>query len=239
MQKIFTFLLGLIISYDSCYAINPSADNDYYSNSYEERKVTFKIKPTTIFFTDKQHTNLPKPSSAAATVQASDIPPLLSYGAGVEAAATVFFSDYIASELSLGTYLYKVNEAAIKGIGYNYSNAPRYTDNKDAFGLPTAATLQLHAARFGGARPYFGGGIIGSLMYTKAKDYSIDHSWAGVVQAGVDFTFRDESLLGVEVKKYLSLAPAVHYQARMLGQEISGHIQMNSWIISVNFGLTF
>lgn len=236
-MKYFNTTLLLLACALNCYGADKS--NDYYSDSYEERKITFKIKPTLIMLKTEQQQELPTPTSEAAEISPQESLPLLKYGGGIEGAATVFFTDYLSSELSLGLQAYQTNLEALKSVSYNYSDNSNYGTPKAVYGVPATATLQLHLAPFGGIHPYIGGGIMGMLHYTPSTDFEIGYGWGGVLQAGIDLCFRDESIVGLEIKHYLPVTPSVRYSAVMLGTGITGKLHLNPTIISVNFGVSF
>ena len=236
MKYLHTIVILLAWSF-SCHGSDK--DNDYYSNSYEERKVNFKIKPGLVLPRTSEQQELPSPSSTAARINTQIILPLLQYGGGIEGAATVFFTEYFASELSFGLQVYQSKLAALKSIGYNYSDNPTYGTLKEVYSFPATSTLQFHLAPLGGIRPYIGGGLVGLMNYTSSTDFDLSNTWGGALQVGVDFCFRDESILGLEVKYYVAADPAVRYEAIMLGTELTGKLRLNSTVISINFGVTF
>lgn len=214
--------------------INKStSSNDYNSGAYaDEGKILVKFRG---FFasTKGSHKNLP-----ATTSGSTPSVNLLTNGYGLENANTVFFTDHLATELSLGITAYNVSRSSLAKIADNYSNTSNSNAKKRLLiGLPLSLTMQFHVAPFGAIRPYIGGGYSWTYFFSKAAEFKVKSGHGLVFQAGVDITMTDDSLINLDVRKY-SLAPKITYKSGFLGGNtpVSSKLQINPWTISLGVG---
>ena len=70
--------------------------------------------------------------------------------------------------------------------------------------VPAAATVQYHIAPFGAIRPYVGGGYSGSFMFSRSKAIKVDHGHGAVIQAGIDFVSKDDTMFTFDIKQFFT-----------------------------------
>lgn len=231
------FIKNILIS-SVLLAATTSLASDYDANYYEdEGALLFKIRGA---YTD---------SSAKikkATLNNAENPGnFIENGYGLDVATTYFFSDNIATELSLGVSLLRVKNSAIKKASLAFGNgAGNVGKNNDIFFLPLAATIQYHVAPFGAIRPYVGGGYHGAYLYTRSKAIKIDPGHGGVLQAGVDFIAKDDTLFTLDVRQYflkskLTLRKEFLFPGGLAASNVSSKTTMNPLVVSLGFGFKF
>lgn len=210
--------------------------NDYYASYYDdEGSLLFKIRG---FYahTDSKMTNLPTPNAGASKPSR-----LAQSGYGFDTAMTIFVTDNIAAEVSLGLGFYKTRSSALASVANAYGTSDGTTGKRNQiFMVPVAFTAQYHIAPFGGIRPYVGGGLHGTYMYTRSKAMKVNSGFGPVLQAGVDFLAKDDTLFTLDVKQYLLKSKAT-FKRGFLGttQDVKSKIAWNPLVISFGIGFKF
>lgn len=212
-------------------------DENYYDDS-NEGELLFKVRG---FYTDlsTKIKDLPEPKTNSESPKS-----LIQNGYGLDTASTVFFTDNIATEISLGLNLLRVKDSELKKITAAFGNGEGVIGKKnEIFMIPLTATLQYHIAPFGGIRPYVGGGYHAVYMYTRSKSIDPSHGHGAVAQVGIDFVTKDNSLITFDVRQYF-LESKVTFKKDMvsssvLGSDITGKVKWNPLVISVGFGFKF
>ena len=238
-KKIGIFLIISGISLTSMandlYADGPtnskSDEPRYYEN---EGSLVFKVRARGIS-TDGKQSKLP-PSTAK---NPAKIGHLVENGFGLDASTSVFFNSYIALELSVGVDLLRVKNSNISNISNNYGgNSANIGKRKDLYMVPLTATGQYHIAPFGAIRPYIGGGYHGAYMMTSAK-FKAKNACGPVIQAGIDFYAKDDTLITLDVKQYF-LTNKVTYSTDIVnGQSVSSDARINPLVVSIGIGFKF
>lgn len=239
IKKIGVFLLISNISF-TCMASDLYADNsdsvksDYDSGYYgNEANLLFKARLRGIL-TDGKQSKLPPPTVANPVA----IGRIVQNGFGIDASTSVFFNSYIALELSVGCDVLKVRNTNLSDIAYNYG-AGSYSGKKKAlYMIPVTATGQYHIAPFGGIRPYIGGGYHGAYMISKSQ-FKAKNAAGPVIQAGVDFYAKDDTLITVDLKQYF-LTNKINYSSSLVGgQSVSSDAKLNPLVLSIGIGFRF
>ncbi|KAJ6644890.1 putative outer membrane protein [Pseudolycoriella hygida] len=164
-------------------------------------------------------------------------------GYGAEAATSMFFSPNIAAELSLGVNVLRVKESYLLNVAGKYAESKDVKDlinnkGKRIFSIPLTLLGQFHIAPFGGISPYVGAGYHGAYMFTKSKAFKIKSGFGPVLQAGIDFYAKDNTLINLDVKQYF-LKGKVDYKAPLVKDPLSSTIKLNPLLVSFGIGFKF
>ena len=211
-----------------------AASDNYYNNYYEdEGALLFKIRGFYLNSSSKLK-NLPA-SNVGST---SERPKTLAQtGYGIDAATTYFFNDNIAAELSLGVAMIKVKSSTLSKASNSFGNGTgKPGKNNQILSVPAAGTIQYHVAPFGAIRPYFGGGIHGTYMYTRSKSYNVASGFGPVLQLGADFISKDDTLLTFDVRQYFLKSNVTFKQALLGSADVRSKVIWNPLVISLGFG---
>jgi outer membrane protein len=233
IKNILIVSIALISS--TCFAASSDSNNDYDADYYEdEGRLLFKIRAHAIKSNAKQK-KLSTPTSA--TPQA--VGAFAENGYGAETATTIFFNDNIAAELSLGFSVIKVKSTSLSNIANNYGGTLGYTKKRAIYMVPLTLAGQYHLAPFGAVRPYVGGGYHAAYMFTKAKEFKINNGHGPMVQAGVDFVAKDDTLINLDIKQYI-LSSKVTYKGAIVGSNrATSTVKFNPLVISIGIGFMF
>lgn len=207
---------------------NNNYDDDYYAN---EGRLLFKIKLLGILSKGKQ-SNLPAPTSRTPTT-AGD---LVENGYGIDTSTAIFFNDNIATELSLGFAVLRTKKAALAAIASNYGDGTYKTNKINAFMIPLTFTGQFHMAPFGAIRPYVGAGYHFAYMFTQSPAYKLNNANGPVLQLGVDFAAKDDTLITLDLKQYFQKAKVIYKPSITNGNSVSGKLKTNPLILSIGVG---
>ncbi|MDX2050645.1 MAG: OmpW family outer membrane protein [Rickettsiaceae bacterium] len=161
---------------------------------------------------------------------------LFSVGVGAEAAFDVFWTDNIAAEFVSGFRLLRERASTVNNIASNYNTAPEKRKRKDAYIIPSSAALQYHIAPYGAIRPYIGGGYHYTYMLERTNSYRIQNASGPLIQAGVDFVFKDDSYVNFDVKQYM-LRTKVKYSTSFVTDKDGKHINTNMKLDPVSIGV--
>jgi outer membrane protein len=238
-MKIWNYLLiasTIFLASGNTFA-SESKGTDYYPDYYEnEGNLLFKLRGFYASASAK-NSNLPAPTNAGAASPGA----LIQNGLGFDTATSFFFTNNFAVELSLGVIYYNVKGSALDAIFTNYG---RGTNNnkkkKNIYTIPASATLQYHIAPYGAIRPYVGGGFHGTYMSTQAKQFKIRNGYGAVLQAGVDFIGKDDTVINFDVRQFF-LKSRINYKSNFLNtrSDVSSKIKLNPVLISVGVGFKF
>lgn len=217
--------------------INAAFASDYDADYYEdEGELLFKIRGFYVHSPSKLK-NLP--SSVANKEKPGSI---VENGYGFDTATTFFFTDNIATELSLGLSMLRVKNSALEKVGSSFGNEAKSPGKKnEIYFVPLAATLQYHVAPFGAIRPYVGAGYHGAYMYTRSKAIKVATGHGAVAQVGIDFISKDDNLFTFDIRQYF-LKSKITFKKGFLfpndpnASDISSKVNWNPLVVSVGFG---
>jgi outer membrane protein len=214
------------------------AKNDYYANYYEdEGSLLFKIRG---FYgiPNAKATNMPAPTNAGASKPGR----IAENAYGFDTAMTIFATDNIAAEIALGLGFYKTKTSVLEAaIGaYGTPAAKSIQKRNQVFMIPVTMSLQYHVAPFGGIRPYIGGGYNGTYMYTRSNAFKVRNAYGPVLQIGVDFIAKDDTLFTFDIRQYF-LKSKLTFKKAFLGTDsnVSSKVDWNPLVISLGFGFKF
>lgn len=218
-----------------------SKGTDYYPDYYEnEGDLLFKVRG---FYaaTSGKASGLPAPTNPGANGAPGS---LIQNGLGFDTATSFFFTNNFAVELSLGLIYYNIKGATLDAIFTNYGTGTNNNKKKkNIYSVPASATLQYHIAPYGAIRPYVGGGFHGTYMSTQSKQFKIRNAYGAVVQAGVDFVGRDDTIINFDVRQFF-LESRIKYKSTFLNTQnttgdVSSKLKLNPILISVGVGFKF
>lgn len=204
-------------------------------NHYSEDTNTnllLKIRGFYAVANSKMH-NLPAPT----TVGASKPGKFIKQGNGFDTTMTIFITENIATELSLGLTVYKGKASMLLGVADAYGSGVNGIRKRNQIVMiPVTLSAQYHAAPYAGLRPYVGAGLNGTHMHTSSKALKVDSGFGPVLQAGVDFILKDDTLFTLDIRKYL-LKTKVKFKKGFLATDgISSKANWNPLVISAGFG---
>jgi len=191
------FTKNIIVLFAILFTFNATA-SEYKNNYYEdEGDLLFKIRGFYLN-TSAKLTKLP------ASVSGSPKPKSFAqHGYGVDTAVTYFFTQNIATELSLGFDIIKVKNSALQSAANSFGTvAGNPGEKNEIYHIPASATLQYHIAPFGAIRPYVGGGYHGAFMHTRSKAIKVKNGHGAVLQAGIDFISKDDTIFTFDVRQF-------------------------------------
>lgn len=183
-------------------------------------------------------------SFSSATNSDSKIGSLVSKGYGGEVAVSYGFSDRLTAELSAGVGLLRVKKATITAVGSAVSkNAAAVGKNNDIQIVPLSALLQYQIAPFGAIRPYVGAGYSGTYMNTNSKSMKLSSGHGPVIQTGIDFMFKDDTMICFDIKKQF-MKSNVTFKKEFLSptsrfNDVGSKVSWDPLIISVGIGFKF
>ncbi len=218
-------------------SVSVPKENDYYANYYNdtESSLLFKIRG---FYavTNAKMGSLPAP----ATVGASKPAKLAQQGYGFDTAMTIFVTDNIAAEVSLGLGFYKTKSSALSDAATAYGSGTSSLEKRNQiFMVPVTLSAQYHAAPYGGLRPYVGVGLNGTYMHTRSKAIKAESGFGPVLQAGVDFISKDDTLFTLDIRQYLLKSKVKLKKGFLATDGISSKVNWNPLVISAGFGFKF
>lgn len=210
-------------------------DNDYDSGAYEsEGNIIVKIRGGGIL-TSGQNTKLPSPTNSSAVKNEK----FVKNGIILENANTLFFTDNIATELSVGISSYNSSISAPNSIYQNYGDRNKSSQLKKTrfIGFPITLTMQYHIAPFGGIRPYIGTGYNFTYFSSKSQSYKTNPSHGMAIQAGTDIVMTDDSVVNIDIRKFYGTSK-ITYKAGFLNMpnNVSSKVKLNPLTISVGIG---
>lgn len=236
IKNIRRFILTSTIIYIGIFNnIIPVLANDYDLDYYEdEGRLLFKLRAFGIKSSASQ-TKLPQPTNPSPT----KVEPLTNNGYGGETSTTIFFNDKIATELSLGVSLLRVNKTSLDNIATNYLGVVATGKGKSLLSFPLTFTAQFHIAPFGAVRPYVGVGYHVAFTYTKIKDFKFHNGHGAVLQGGIDFVAKDNTLINFDIKQYFLTTKLVYNGPITARKEVISKLKINPLDIAVGIGFMF
>jgi outer membrane protein len=224
--------LGFIILFSiPSFAVDKTED---YDADYllDEGRLMFKARAFYVNTSPKQ-SGLP----ASTISNPNRVPSLTKMAFGGDTATTIFFSDHIGVEASLGVQMMRIKSNALNAVAANYGSGATVTGKpKYLFGVPLGATMQFHVAPFGGIRPYVGAGYHFVYFVSKVNQIKINNGHGPVAQVGIDFVAKDDTLITLDVRQYL-MKTKIKYKDTFVGSEgISSTVKFNPLVFSVGVG---
>ena len=193
-------------------------------------RLSFKIRGVAMFGNGNQEGL----GSKAGVADVKKNEKLLERGYGIEAATDLFFNDYLASEIAVGFNLFRPK--SLSNVAHNWGVTA--AKKKNIYMVPISLLVQGYLAPFGAISPYIGVGYNYSFLFTNSKEFKINNAHGIVMQAGVDFVTRDDTVFSLDVKQYL-LKPKVNYKSGFIADAPSAKIKMNPLAISLGVGYKF
>lgn len=218
-------------------SVSVPKENDYYANYYNDTETSLLFKIRGFYAaTNAKMGSLPAPTNAGASKPGK----LAQQGYGFDTAMTIFVTDNIAAEVSLGLGFYKTKSSALSDPATAYgSGTSSLGKRNEIFMVPVTLSAQYHAAPYGGLRPYVGLGLNGTYMHTRSKAIKAESGFGPVLQAGVDFISKDDTLFTLDIRQYL-LKSKVKFKKGFLATDgISSKVNWNPLVISAGFGFKF
>jgi outer membrane protein W len=222
------------------------AEDDF--DGEEEGRLATKFRAFGSFPKSKQY-DLPEKKPAAATdgstPAAKDDEDLVDIGGGgVEFATEVFLTDHIATELAVGVGAYRTKK--LENVAFNYEGSAGHAtaaEPKLLWFAPISFGVKYFVAPFGAISPYFGIGYSYNIFFTMSDEYNVGNTHSFVVQGGLDFVTRDDTVYSIDVKKYMQ-KPEVRYADKMIKKDNSKEVTANLTdfspiVISVGVGYKF
>lgn len=215
-----------------------SGKKDYYDDFYDrEGNVLFKLRG---FYghTDGKITGLPSTSRNNASASKKK---LAEHSYGFDSAMNIFVTDNIAAEISLGLGYLKTKSAALEAVLRDYGTTTSFNQKRhQIIYVPLTITGQFHTAPFGGIRPYVGAGYSATYMYTRSRAIKTYSALGPVLQAGVDFMAKDDTIFTFDVKQYF-LKSKVDFKKGFLGttNDIKAKVTWNPLVVSAGIGFKF
>jgi outer membrane protein len=217
---------------------NDTKSNDYYANYYEdEGSLLFKIRGFYVATNSKINNFSPSSPNPNASKPSS----LANSGYGFDTAMTIFVTNNIAAEISLGFGFYKTKSSDLSTVAVAYGNPNAATGKRNQiFMFPVTFTAQYHIAPFGAIRPYVGAGLSGTYMYTRSHAIKATSGFGPVLQTGMDFVAKDDTLFNLDIKQYF-LKSKVTFKKGFLGtnKDVTSKVTLNPLVISAGIGFKF
>lgn len=212
---------------------------DDYDADYlmDEGRLLFKVRGYYMAVNGKQ-SGFPAPT----IVNPQPVPNLTKLGFGIDTASTIFFSDHIGVEASLGLQMYKIRTQSINTVAQNYGGSGG-AKGRHLYSIPFSASLQYHIAPFGGIRPYVGAGyhFAFNLDHKVKSRFKVNNGHGPLLQAGVDFVAKDDTLFTFDVRQYIQKTK-ITYRDGFVGNVPGGvkpKVKFNPLLISVGIGFKF
>jgi len=217
---------------------NDAKSNDYYANYYEdEGSLLFKIRGFYLATNAKINNFSPSPTTPGASKPSG----LGNAGYGFDTAMTIFVTNNIAAEISLGFGFIKTKSSDLSMVAVSYGNPNAATGKRNQiFMFPVTFTAQYHIAPFGAIRPYVGAGLNGTYMYTRSHAIKASGGFGPVLQTGIDFVAKDDTLFTFDIKQYF-LKSKVSFKKDFLGtnSDVKSKVTLNPLVISAGIGFKF
>ncbi len=230
------FLLAISLS---SFAIET---DDNIKPVYESLDNTILDEGKLIFKTRLFAMMLGKSQSGLPTATAADpksIGDLLTAAFGLDASTTIYFNHHMAMELGVGVAVMGYKSATLSSISYNYGGTNVVGKNRYMYAIPATITAQYHVAPFGGLSPYLGAGYHGIYFIGTSKDFKIENCHGPVVQAGINFFAKDDTIINLDVRQYF-VGTKVTYQPSLVGTTpVSSKLKLNPLVLSLGIGFKF
>lgn len=210
------------------------AGSDYYHNSNydDEGDLVFKFSGSYVSSESKVDAEPKKGKEKPSSI--------IDFGYGVNASLGYFFTDHIATELSVGGHFFRVKSKQLHNASIAYGLGGTPEKKNEMYFVPVGASLQYHIAPFGGIRPYIGVGGHASYIFTRAKALRAEPGYGLLMQAGVDFVAMDDTFINLDVKQYL-LKTKVTFRKEFLNEplDLKTKMKWNPLVVSIGLGFKF
>lgn len=223
--------LGTILTLSSSALSFDDFDFDDYKDN---NKMIVKLRGFGTFGDGKQK-KLPEPTSDRGKNDPKSVQKLIEKSIGLEGAASFFFNDFFAAEFSLGASNYRKKKQA--AIAHNYSEDKEVTGNPNVYAFPMAAIAQYHVAPYGAISPYVGVGYGFTKLWSRSPEIQLKNLHGAVVQAGIDFVMRDDTIINLDVKKFMGSTKAKY--KRIVDTPVSSNIKLSPIMVSLGVGYKF
>lgn len=235
MVKIIKNVFFIIFVFTSSLSVADNLTDKIYDADYyeDEGRLLFKVRAFAIKSSPEQK-SLPAPLSS----NPIKVGNFVENGFGGDTASTIFFSDRIAAELSLGLNLLNTKSSTLQSIANNYNGSIK-TKKKRIYSIPLTITGQYHIAPFGAIRPYVGAGYHAAYIFTKAKEFKINNGHGPVVQIGIDFVAKDDTLITLDLRQYLLKTKITYKGAIVNTANVSSKVALNPLVLSLGVGFMF
>ncbi len=209
--------------------------NRYTNGDYEpEGDLMFKMR---LFYlhTDAKTSKLPN-----AVAGQSNPKSLGQRGFGFDASMTYFFTHNFATEMSLGLQFINLKKTYITDLARAQgSGAVNNSKTNYIYGIPFATTLQYHIAPYGAIRPFVGAGYGFTYMHSRISAADVYSSHGPVLQLGVDFIAKDDTLITLDIKKRFAESK-VKFKKNFIGSKsVTSKVKWNPLTIALGFGFKF
>jgi len=122
-------------------------------------------------------------------------------------------------------------------------NSYKISDNDQIYSIPVHLSFQYHFAPEGGIRPYMGAGYHMNYTYSPFPEFDIDIMYGPMIQAGVDFVGKDDTIYTVEIKKYFAIDSKINYKNDFVqtsnSKGFSTKADFSPLIVSLGIGFKF
>ncbi len=235
IKKLGIFLLLSCISINS-FAVEDTDINSNEGDYYEkEGNLVFKLRASGIKTNGKQ-----KEASSSTVPSPVDVGSFAEVGYGLDASTSIFFSPNIALELSLGVNVLRTKGAHLSKVASNNGgNVDAVGKKKEIYTIPVTLLGQYHIAPFGAIRPYVGAGYHGAYTLTRSKAFDIKSGFGPVLQVGIDFYAKDDTLINLDVRQYFLNTKIDYKKALVNNLPVSSTIKFNPLLISIGVGFKF
>ena len=225
------FTKNIIVLFAILFTFNATA-SEYKTDYYEdEGDLLFKIRGFYLN-TNAKLTKLPESVSGKPKPKS-----FAQNGYGFDTAVTYFFTQNIATELSLGFGIIKVKSAALQSAANSFGDGTGDAGKKnEIYYIPASATVQYHVAPFGAIRPYIGGGYHGAFMHTRSKAIKVKTGHGPVLQAGIDFVSKDDTIFTFDVRQFFLKSKVTFKSGFLNAPSVNSTVNWNPLVISAGVG---
>lgn len=226
-------IAALILSMSNAMAKTSDFDETFYDDEEEGRLVT-KVRLMGGQFHSKQK----KFPASANNNPIKKNEELFGHMVGAEASTALFFTDNLATELSLGIGAMKNRKLTNIVSNYSDSASKKPGITSKTWVVPIALTMQYHIAPFGAISPYVGVGGHYTFIHTKAAEYKLKNTYGLAAQIGLDFVMKDDKIINIDVKKlFATMKPSYKSSFMGTGKGFKTTMKADPLIIGVGFGL--
>lgn len=227
---------SLAVADDISDTVTDTTINADEGNYYEkDGNLVFKIRASGIKTNGKQ-----KKASSSTVRKPGKVGSLAEVGYGFDASTSIFFSPNIALELSVGLNVLRTKGAHLAQVASNNRGDVNAGGKKKAiYTIPVTVLGQYHIAPFGAIRPYIGAGYHGAYTLTRSKAFDLKGGFGPVLQAGIDFYAKDDTLINFDVRQYFLKTKIDYKKALVNNLPVSSTIKLNPLLISIGVGFKF
>lgn len=176
---------------------------------------------------------LPAPTSTRGVAAPQTVPSLISKGASFTASSTLFFTDFLASELAFNLNAFRSRSSS--AIAHNYSDTSIAQKRRLIYIAPMSVALQYYVAPYGAVRPYLGGGYSYGISHAQSKNFTVSNASGVMVQAGVNLVNKDDTIINLDVKQYI-MSAKVKYKNNIVAKPVTAKMKLNPITVSIGVG---